>query len=94
MNANILVNALSARLGADWSIHLDTQSATATLIHAGGLRFMVSTLAYDDRGVSSSIAEAVLDAVEDGMKGLVHVHVDKHTTETGTRWSVTVKKAP
>lgn len=96
-----LVDALRAKLGSDWTWTPDGASATVEARHAGGLWVVLSTLsdATDDAHVQR-MADALLDAVEDHVKGqvlvvttyaeggrLVGVEVER-VTEGGTAWTV------
>ena len=65
------LDSLRVLLGTDWAWEYDAPCAYMTGRHAGGLWFRVSTC-FASEPVDADVgmlAEALLDAVEDGVKG-------------------------
>lgn len=68
---------LRTKLGEDWTWTDDIAAYAWLVRHRGGLEFRLSDMPADEQ-VATAVATALLDAVEDGRKGLVAVQVSKH----------------
>lgn len=81
-----MIAELKKLLGSDWTWVRDPWTALETATHQGGLNAKFSYLIEYSGGEAKIIADALLDAVEDGIKGEVNVMFDR----SGTKFRVTV----
>lgn len=78
-SAPTLNSRLAALLGSDWTWTPDVVNATVEVRHARGLWFVLSEIASAAHGEPATdeaaqlVADALLDAVEDGVKGQVRL---------------------